>query len=97
MKPVTYPRKKIIEVLRTLEEIVVSLDRLGSAEHEMSKEEADATLANFIRRHDIFRKTARARRILSDAFSRKAGKDGMDELERKMQDVPYWKPRGRER
>ena len=87
---VTYPRKYVIEVLRTLSELVVSLDRLGSA--EMPKREHDAALGDFLRRHDIFRKMARARRILSAPFATTPGAEGIDDLERKMQDVRYWKP-----
>ena len=63
---VTYPRKQIIEVLRTLNELVVSLDRIGSASYDMTKAENDAALADFIRRHKIFCKVAQARRILSE-------------------------------
>src|SRR5207302_1920981 len=48
---------------------------------------------DFIRRHKIFRKAARARRILSAPFPTTLANDDMSELEREMQDVPYWKPR----
>jgi len=91
MKNVTYPRKKILEVLRTLNEIVVSLDHIGSASYDMTKRERLAALEDFISGHHIFRKAAKARTILSGAFSTRVG--GMDELEREMQDVPYWIPR----
>ena len=84
MKTVTYSRKKIIEVLRTLNEIVVSLDHLGSASYDMTKRESLEALDDFVTRHRIFRKAARARAILSSAFSRKPGPEGMDELEREM-------------
>jgi hypothetical protein len=93
MKTVAYPRKKIVEVLRTLEEIVVSLDHLGSASYDMTKGESLEALDELISRHRIFRKAAKARAILSSPFSRKLGRDGMDELEREMQHVPYWSPR----
>ncbi len=93
MKTITYSRKKVIEVLRTLDEIVVSLDHLGSASYEMTKRQSLEALDDFISRHRIFRKTTKARTILSSAFSRRLGADGMDELEREMQDVPYWTPR----
>jgi len=92
---VAYPRKKIIAVLRSLEELVVSLDRIGSASYGMTKAEHDAALADFIQRHKIFRKAAQARRILSEPFPTTLGADHMDELEREMQDVPYWKMRKR--
>ncbi len=92
---ITYPRKKIIEVLRTLNELVVSLDRIGSASYDMTKAEHDAALTDFIQRHKIFRKAAQARRILSAPFPTTLGPDDMDELEREMEDVPYWKARKR--
>jgi hypothetical protein len=88
---ISYPRKQIIQVLRTLNELVVSLDRIGSASYDMSKAQNDAALTDFVRRHKIFRKTAEARQILSTPFSSAVGADGMDELEREMQRVRYWK------
>jgi len=90
MKNIAYPRRKDIEVLRTLNEIVVSLDHIGSASYDMSKHEQLAALEEFISGHRIFHKTAKARQILSSAFSTRAGADGMDELEREMQNVRYW-------
>jgi hypothetical protein len=90
---VTYPRKKVLAVLQTLEEFVVSLDHIGSASYEMTSAEHAAALTDFIQRHKIFRKLAQARTILSEPFRGPVGADGMDELEREMQDVHYWKPR----
>jgi hypothetical protein len=75
--------------------LVVSLDQLGSA--EMSKHEHDAAVSDFIQRHRIFRKTARARQILSEPFPDELGPDEMSELEREMQDIQYWKGRRRKR
>ena len=92
---IAYPRKRIIEVLRTLNELVVSLDRIGSASYDMTKAQHDAALTDFIQRHKIFRKAAQARRILSEPFPTTLGPDDMDELEREMEDVPYWKARKR--
>lgn len=76
---VSYPRGEIIEVLRTLEELVVSLGQIGSACSEMDKPEQNSVLSAFIRDHDIFRKAAGARRIMSAAFSYAPGADGMDD------------------
>jgi hypothetical protein len=92
---ISYPRKKVLEVLRTLEELVVSLDRLGSA--ELTKQEHDTAVSNFIQRHRIFRKAARARQILSEPFSDELGPDQMSELEREMEGIQYWRDRRRKR
>jgi|SRR5581483_8510445 len=88
---VLYPRKEIIRVLRTINELVVSLDRIGSASYGMTKAQNDAALSDFVQRHKVFRKLAEARCILSAPFSPAVRKDGMDELEREMQRIRYWK------
>jgi hypothetical protein len=85
---VAYPRKQIIKVLRTLNELVVSLDRLGSV--EMTKQVRQVAVADFIQRHKIFQKAARACRILSEPFPTTRGADDMDELEQEMLHVRYW-------
>jgi hypothetical protein len=94
---ITYPRKKVLAVLRTLNEFVVSLDHIGSASCDMTQAEHDAALADFIRRHKMFRKMAEARTILSAPFPIRLGADDMDELEREMRDVRYWKARKKKR
>jgi hypothetical protein len=65
---ITYPRKKLLAVLRTLNEFVVSLDRIGSASYDMAKVDNNAALADFIERHKIFRKMAQARAIYLNLF-----------------------------
>lgn len=95
LKQISYTKKEIVEVLRVLEEIVVSLDRIGSGADLQTKEQFNATLAAFIQDHSILKKAAKARRILGDAFPREVGPDDMDELEREMQNVRYWTSRNR--
>lgn len=89
---VTYRREHAIGVLRLLEELVVSLDRLASASSEMSPSRFDAALSAFIADHQILAKAAHARRLLSAPFPTEVGPDDMDELERALQDVPCWRP-----
>jgi hypothetical protein len=88
---VTYSRKEVLAVLRTLNEFVVSLDHVGSASYDTTSAEHDAALTDFIQRHKVFRKMAQARAILSKPFTGPVGPDGMDELEREMQGIRYWK------
>ena len=92
---VTYKRRDIINILRDLEMIVVSLDRIGSAEAELlemgkPEHEVNSILSDWFDDWDVFRKLALARRILDEAFSRELGDDDMDELEREFQDLQYW-------
>lgn len=88
---VAYPREGIIAILRTLEELVVSLDRIGSEASEMSAAEFNAAMTNFIVGHDISRKAATARQILSEPFATRVGPDDSDELERAFRGIRFWR------
>jgi hypothetical protein len=85
-----YDRDAILGLLRNLNQLVVSLDRIGSSAADMSREETNATLKDFISEWGVLGKLAQARRVLSEPFSDEPGPDGMDELEREMQAVEYW-------
>ena len=87
---ICYSREEILKVLRTLNCFVVSLDRIGSSTAALPRGQQDQILREFIDGWDMTRQLARARRILSEPFSDELGEDDMDELEREMQDVPYW-------
>lgn len=95
MKKLTFPKDDVIKVLRTLEECVVSLDRIGSATYDWSPADRGVELESFLRKHRILRKMAEARSILGMPLRGRVGRDGMDELERRMQRVRYWKPVGK--
>ncbi len=88
---VTYKKKDIINILRDLNMIVVSLDRIGSEwTNRKSDEDYHALSSNFLTEWDLTRKLANARKILDEAFSNELGEDDMDELEREFQDIQYW-------
>jgi hypothetical protein len=91
---VTYTKKDIINVLRDLNMIVVSLDRIGSeySEHlgRKSDEELNSLLADFIFEWKVDGKLASARKILGEAFSYELADDDMGEEERFCKDLQYW-------
>lgn len=84
------PREELLNVLRALESIVVSLDRIGSSTSAMSQEDRGKILAAYAEKWEIFSALAHVRRTLSALFSDDVGSDGMGELEREMQDIPHW-------
>ena len=90
-----YDRDAVLSVLRDLDQVVVSLDRIGSVTADQSEAERDAALAAFVREWEVFRKLAQARQILSEPFSGELGPDSADELERELADVIYWSGTGR--
>ncbi len=89
-----YERSRILEILRDLELMVVSLDRIGSEYLPLpgrkSEEEINEMLADFIFSWKVLRRLAKARGVLSEAFSDELGEDDMGELEREFQDLQYW-------
>lgn len=90
---VTYDKEKIIQILRDLNILVVSTDRIGSVWADtVSDDEYNAIFLKFFDDFEFFKKLASARRVLQDAFSDEVGEDGMGELERRFQDLEYWSP-----
>ncbi len=89
---VSYDRSTIVGVFRDLEELVVSLDRIGShvALEGLSPIEDARVLREFVDQWQLFRKLSHARSVLGDAFSRDPGPDGMDELERECETCRFW-------
>lgn len=83
-------RADLMAILRDLNMIVVSLDRIGSCVPETGRDANDRLLLEFLDKWDVWKKLSEIRTKLSEVFSTELGEDGMDELEREMQDVPYW-------
>ncbi|MEP7336601.1 MAG: hypothetical protein ABI977_02460 [Acidobacteriota bacterium] len=90
-KLVKINRADLIEVLRDLNTIVVSIDRIGSCIGDTGEEVNDRLLLEFFDQWDVWKKLSNIRTKLSEPFSRELGEDNMDELERELQDVPYWR------
>ena len=90
MPNIEYSEESVLDVLRTLNELVVSLDRIGTATADLAPERRGAIIDAFIQDHGIFKKAARARAILSEPFPTALGPDDMEFLEREMQSVTYW-------
>lgn len=88
---VRYNRKDIVRILSDLNEIVVSLDRIGSYWSERNSDEEYFEIeSRFLSDWEVCRKLSKARSILGDAFSREVGPDDMDELERLLTDSNFW-------
>ena len=90
MEKVCYNRQSMISSLRDLEEIVLSLDRIGS--HSNCAEEAKENLHAFAIEWNLLEKLSQLRLFLSDEFSPELGEDDMCELERAMLNLKLWQP-----
>ncbi|MGQ4810164.1 hypothetical protein NKDENANG_03613 [Candidatus Entotheonellaceae bacterium PAL068K] len=80
----------LVEVLKILETLVVSLDRLGSHYHDMDHGAFERVVTEFIKDWEVSRNLVVARRLLSEYFDDTLGEDDQDELERAMCDPPHW-------
>ena len=94
---ITLPGDDVIEVLREIELILISLHKMGSYYYAhpdagVDVDEYRRETTRFIDERRVTRRLARARRILSEAFDSTLGDDDMDDLERAMQGIDYWTP-----
>lgn len=89
-KRVSVTTADLLEVIRHLDTLVVSLDRIGSATAGQSRAQEAEVLSSFVDNWDVFRRLSECRTTLSDYFSRDLGIDDMDELERELQNQQYW-------
>ena len=93
-KFVSYSKDEIVSILADLNELVVSLDRIGSYWSDRKSDEEYCEIESlFLTDWDVARKLSRVRSILESVFSDEVGDDGMDELERKLQECNYWQLR----
>jgi hypothetical protein len=84
-------RNDLLRVLSYLNILVVSLDRIGSACCDVDKQECLQMLDEFLTDWQALQMLAQARKVLSKPFSDELGPDDMDELERAMQHLAYWR------
>ena len=83
-------KENLLMALKTLETIIVSMDRIGSSISTMSQEDVDTLTLNFLKDWNVFRKLSDVRKLLSEPFSDEIAEDDMDELEREFKNLQYW-------
>lgn len=89
-RKVSFNDSDVIKVLKYINGIVVSLDRLTAAHVELTPELWRTAVFEYFMSSKALKELPRCREILSRPFSRELGSDDMDELERAMQDSEYW-------
>jgi hypothetical protein len=85
-----YDKGEILKVLRFINQILISLHRIGSSYNDINTELYNKQTTEFIDDWKVTQKLSEIRAILSDKFSDELGDDDMDELERVMKDIKYW-------
>jgi len=83
-------RERVLELSRILNTVVVSLDRIGSANAD-DRAALERALTDFVIEWGVFRRLARARRIVDEAL---LGPNPTPEEEEALDHGEYWEPQG---
>lgn len=93
--------EEAVKILTDVEYILISLREIArhyydnvdgeiTSEHRASYCEETT---RFIDENEITKKLANIRRMISEKFNLAPGDDEMDDIERELENIPYWKPR----
>ncbi|KPN12822.1 hypothetical protein AKG37_14495 [Bacillus australimaris] len=95
---ITYTGDEMLEVLKEMNLILLSLHYMGSYYgekfHQYGEEayrrEYETETTRFIDEWDVTQRLAKVRKILSSKFDSTLGIDDMDDIERALEDIKYW-------
>ena len=90
---VTYDGMQVALILKELDFILVSLHKIGSYYAEdirTNKEQYQKETTQFIDDSCVCSRLAKIRAILTQKFDLQEGEDGLDDIERICEHIPYW-------
>jgi hypothetical protein len=91
-KKIMIPGESALEALAEIEFILISLHKMGSYYSDKPLVDYQRATTEFIDNEKITQKLAKVRRILSEGFDNTLGPDEMDDIERDMENIEFWKP-----
>ncbi|RON56321.1 hypothetical protein [Pseudomonas frederiksbergensis] len=91
-KKIVIPGDSLLEALAEIEFILISLHKMGSFYSDKPTEDYQRATTEFIDNEKVTQKLAKVRRILSENFDNSLGPDEMDDIERRMENIEFWKP-----
>jgi hypothetical protein len=91
-KKIMIPGESALEALADIEFILISLHNMGSYYSDKPLADYQRATTEFIDNEKITQKLAKVRRILSEGFDNTLGPDEMDDIERHMENIEFWKP-----
>jgi hypothetical protein len=96
---ITLSWSEAIEVLRELNLLVVSLDKIGSYyactnDADFDNDAFEKEVTRFIVDWKVLKRLAKIRGVISEKFDRKLGEDDMDDVERTLEDLKCWSSPG---
>lgn len=90
MKKVEYKQDEIVNVLKDINEFVVSLDQIRNVHHEFGEKAWKEEIIDYLVSRKVLDRLANIREVLQEPFSNELGDDDMSYLEREMEEVEYW-------
>lgn len=91
-KTIVLSGEAALEALAEIEFILISLHKMGSYYSDKKAEEYQRVTTEFIDNERVTQRLAKIRRILSENFDISLGEDDMDDIERHMENIEFWKP-----
>ncbi|WP_416363699.1 hypothetical protein [Pseudomonas sp. NFX183] len=93
-KKIVLTGKEVLDALKEIEFILISLHKMGSyyAEKPGALEEYRKATTDFIDDCAVTQRLAKVRRIVSMPFDDSLGDDEMDDIERYFSDLKFWEP-----
>ncbi|WP_122468830.1 hypothetical protein [Pseudomonas viridiflava] len=81
-----------LEILADIEFILISLHKMGSYYQDKPIEDYQKATTDFIDNEKITQRLAKVRKIISENFDSTLGEDDMDDMERHLEGIKFWKP-----
>lgn len=91
-KQIVLNGKDALEVLADIELILISLHKMGSYYADKPVEDYRKATTDFIDNEKVTQRLAKVRRIISKNFDSTLGDDDMDDIERHLEEIKFWKP-----
>lgn len=93
-KEIVLTGDEILEILKEINLIIISLHNMGSYYMDKDTEEYEKETTRFVDKWKVTSRLAKVRGVLSEKFDNTLGDDDMDDLERVMEGLKYWEKPG---
>lgn len=91
-KKIVLTGEEALEILADIEFILISLHKMGSYYSDKPVEDYQKATTEFIDDEKVTQRLAKVRKIISSNFDSTLGEDDMDDIERHMEGIKFWKP-----
>ncbi|WP_085640947.1 MULTISPECIES: hypothetical protein [unclassified Pseudomonas] len=91
-KKIVLSGEDALDTLAEIEFILISLHKMGSYYADKPIEEYRRATTDFIDDEKVTQRLAKIRKIISSSFDSTIGEDDMDDIERHMENIKFWKP-----